>query len=122
MKDLKDLIEQGIKRKGFTKALIYNEIGKTQSGFEYALKNSTFSLKEFDSIRRLLDIDPNIFFEVNGDIDINQVNEPPATYLKIKNYENKVIKSDTSEVDFLRSQVEQLTAIIAELSKKVESK
>lgn len=122
MKDLKDLIEQGIKRKGFTKALIYNEIGKTQSGFEYALKNSTFSLKEFDSIRRLLDIDPNIFFEVSTEIDQYQVNEPMESYRKVKNSENKMLKSDTTEVEFLRSQVRELTAIIGELSRKVESK
>jgi hypothetical protein len=122
MQKLKDIIDGRIAAKGYTKDLIINAIGMSRAGWYSALEKESFSLKNFKKLSDLLDIEPNKYFDWNEAIDINQVNEQQSTYLKIKNYENKVLKSDTTEVEFLRSQVEQLTAIIAELSKKVESK
>ena len=113
MKDIKALIETGIKRKGYTKALVYNEIGKTQSGFEYALKNSTFSLEEFDKIAKLLNIEPNYFFDFGSQIDINQVNEPLIAYRKVKNYENKMLKTEGSESETIKELLKQNTELIA---------
>jgi transcriptional regulator with XRE-family HTH domain len=120
MKDLKGLIEKRIKEKGFTKDLISSHIGMERTGFYQALKKNNLSLEKLEKVMTILNIEPNYFFEWNNEIDLNQVNEPISEYGRKKND----IKIDTgvSEVDFLRSQVANLTKIIENLSRVIDSK
>lgn len=120
--EINEYVSMKIDQSKLTKELIYTSLDMSKGTFYTKLRTGDYSVSEFIRLASILNFDPSEWFRQSNKIDINQVNEPPATYLKIKNYENKVLKSDTTEVEFLRSQVEQLTAIVAELSRKVENK
>jgi hypothetical protein len=113
MKNLQEIIDQKIINEGYTKTLIYNELGRSASSFEYALNKMSFSLLEFEKISKILNLEPNYFFEWPNSSSQNLVNEPKSS--------SRIIKKDTvavsgGEVEFLRGQIDFLNAQIGKLT------
>ncbi|MCP9762655.1 hypothetical protein [Lacihabitans soyangensis] len=120
MQKLKDIIDQRIAAKGYTKDLIINAIGMSRAGWYSALEKESFSLKNFKKLSDLLDIEPNKYFEYGSEIDIYQLKEPEIPYRKVKNYTNEVLKSEGSESETVKELLKQnaeLIAIIKNLTK-----
>lgn len=124
--EINEYVSSKIDQSKLTKELIYNALDMSKGSFYSKLRTGDYSVLEFIQLSKVLNFDPSEWFKLvqgeNEEIDKNLLNEPLVPYRKVKNYANEVLKTDTTEVEFLRGQVKELTAIISELSRKVESK
>jgi hypothetical protein len=118
MKDLKTIIDDKVNNQGFTKMQIYNELNRSASSFEYALKKMSFSLQEFETIAKFLNLEPNYFFDWTGFSTQNLVNESPIEY---QNKKNEPKSGSLGEVDFLRGQILELNAQIRSLTSAINN-
>lgn len=110
MKNLEELIEDKVANYGYTKTQIYNELNRSNSSFAYALKKMSFSIEELETMLKILNIEPNYFFE--WEENSTQILEPIPRKEK-----SSLTKDASSEVEFLRTLVEKQAEIIKELSK-----
>jgi transcriptional regulator with XRE-family HTH domain len=122
MKELKEIIEQKIRNTGYTYELISKELGMSRTGLYQSLENNSLKLEKFNTLSKILRIEPNDFFNWELKNEQIELNEPLSLYGKF----NKKKKIDTkneselNEVDFLRNRVVELIGIISELSKKID--
>lgn len=118
--ELGEYITIKLEQKGSTKDLLMKHLGLSRGTLYNKLKKSDFSVQEFEQTCKFLKISPMDWFNVQGfiqpEIDINQVNEPMTSYLKIKKYENKMLKTPDT-VDSLIQQNQKLIEIIDRLTK-----
>lgn len=110
MKNLEEVIEDKVTNYGYTKTQIYNELNRSNSSFGYALKKMSFSIEELDKILKILNVEPNYFFEWGE--NSTQIPEPSP-----KKQKTISSKDANSEIEFLRTLVEKQAEIIKELSK-----
>lgn len=120
MKNLKQIIENKIKEKKYTKELIYSNLGMTKAGFDSALKNESLKLKHFSKLADFLTIEPNDFFEWNQTNDLNIVSEPE--YFIPYGKKNDTKNDTMTEVQYLRSQNDKLLRILENFSLKTDTK
>lgn len=118
MKDLQAIIESKVANEGYTKTQIYNELGRQNSSFDYALKKMSFSIEEFDKMFKILNIEPNHFFEWSNFNTQNLVSEPMVEYRTIKKDTKNV---SVGEVEFLREQIRELNSQIRSLTSAINN-
>lgn len=121
--EIGDWVLAKIEEKGVTKSLIYKSLGMTEAGFRGMLKKNNLSVKNYLEIVRILSINPNEYFSIDGyeipEIQNFQANEPSEAYRKVKNYANEVLKTENQESDMssLIKQNLKLVEIIDRLTK-----
>lgn len=121
--EIGDWVLAKIEEKGVTKSLIYKSLGMTEAGFRGMLKKNNLSVKNYLEIVRILSINPNEYFSIDGyeipEIQNFQANEPSEGYRKVKNYANEVLKTENQESDMssLIKQNLKLVEIIDRLTK-----
>ena len=114
--DVEKFVLDTIEARGISKKSVYTALDKTQSGFEYMMKNKSTTVKDLIKIADVMNLHPCDFF---GNVEkTNTVKDTKAKYLVQQNGngsnhasidENKSLKD---EVEFLRKQVQSLTEML----------
>jgi transcriptional regulator with XRE-family HTH domain len=119
MKNLKEVVGKRIETLELTNEYVAGKLGMSRTGLWQSLEKSSLKPEKLQILFELLNIEPNFIFGWNRENLTSVLNEPIEEY-KIKRKNDT--KVDTlSEVDFLRSQVKELTEIIKKLSSKIDT-
>lgn len=120
--ELGEYISKNLEEKAITKELLQKHLGFTRGTLYNKLKNSNFSVQEFEQMCKFLNINPSEWFSVQGfehsEIDKNHLNEPENRYLKIKNSANEKLNK-SSNLDSLIEQNMKLIEIIDRLTREL---
>ncbi len=115
--DVEKTILDTIQARAISKKSVYSAVGKTQSGFEYMMKNKSTTVKDLIKIAEVLEVTPCKLFE-NVEFS-NIATEPRAKYLVQQSNQNgnnhngiEENRSFKEEIDFLRGQVSSLTKML----------
>ena len=122
--ELGEYIRGKIERKGLTKDMIYKPLGMARGTLYNRLEDSKFTVDEFIQLCKLLNINPNEWFNVQGfvqsEVTTSLVNEPEESYSYAKKSVNQKLKIENTESDTVKELLKQnseLISIIKNLTK-----
>lgn len=91
------------------------ELKMTPNGFRESIKNETIQLKKIRQLCELLNIHPNLFFDLEKGVYLNNVNAQLGNGNKI------IVESKDLEIKLLKQSLKDKEELIEMLREKIES-